>query len=194
MGENQLIRTARELGFNTDFSFQDIILYASSIPEDMSLESELAWSGVGQGRILVTPMHMAMLAGAVANGGLMMEPRLIAQVIGSAPIPRPATASRAFKRAMSEDAANSIKGYMLETVRSGTAAGAAVSGYAVCGKTGTAEVSDDKSAPTNAWFIGFVDSEEYPFAVAVIVEKGGSGSVTAAELAAKALRKTIELY
>jgi len=194
MGEGQLIKTARELGFNADFLFQDIILYASSIPEGMASDSELAWSGVGQGQILVTPMHMAMLAGAVANNGLMMEPRLIAQVNGSAPIPRPGTASRAFKRAMSEDIANRIKGYMLETVRSGTAAAAAVSGYKICGKTGTAEVSDDKSAPTNAWFIGFVDSEEHPYAVAVIIEKGGSGSGRAAELAAKALKKTIELY
>jgi peptidoglycan glycosyltransferase len=194
MGEDRLVRTARELGFNTDFLFQDIILYASKIPDDMASESELAWSGVGQGKIQVTPMHMAMLAGAVANGGLMMEPRLIAQVTGSAPIPKPATASRAFMRAMSEDTADKIKGYMLETVRSGTAAGAAVSGYKICGKTGTAEVSDDKSVPTDAWFIGFVDSEEYPFAVAVVVERGGSGSVTAAGLAATALRKTIELY
>ena len=86
-----------------------------------------------------------------------------------------------------------IKQYMAETVLSGTATAAQIEGYTVCGKTGSAETSDDKSVETNAWFVGFIDDEEHPYCVAVVVEQGGSGGRVAAPLAKKALQKAIEL-
>ena len=63
----------------------------------------------------------------------------------------------------------------------------------MCGKTGSAETSDDKTVPTNAWFVGFVDEPEHPYAVAVVVEEGGSGGDKAARLGGKALARAIEL-
>lgn len=76
---------------------------------------------------------------------------------------------------MSSTTAATVKEYMAQAVKSGTGTKAQVKGYTVCGKTGTAEVSDDKSVPTNAWFIGFVDDVNHPYAVAVVVEQGGTG-------------------
>ena len=82
---------------------------------------------------------------------------------------------------------------MVTTVRGGTARQAAISGYRVGGKTGSAEASDDKTIDTHAWFAGFVQDDEHPLAVAVVVEFGGSGGSVAAPLAKLALEKAISL-
>ena len=64
-------------------------------------------------------------------------------------------------------------------LKSGTAKRAAIKGLSVCGKTGSAEVSDDKSVETNAWFTGFIYDEAHPYAIAVVIEKAGSGGALA---------------
>ena len=193
LGQGALLRTAENFGFNDDASFSDVMLYASRFPDDIGSVSELAWSGVGQGRVLATPLHMAMIAGAVANGGVMMEPKLIRQVTGSTGLPRPRVTPGVYKRVMTASTASIVGDYMREAVRSGTGSRAAISGYTVCGKTGSAEVSDDKSVDTNAWFVGYLEDENHPYAVAVVLERAGSGGNLAATLAAKALSEAIEL-
>ena len=50
-----------------------------------------------------------------------------------------------------------------------------------------------KTAPTNAWFVGYIDSDEHPYAIAVLIEAGGGGGSTAAPLARKVLVKAMEL-
>ncbi len=192
LGGSEMQKTAESMGFNDNFTFQDIVLYESSFPADIGSIGELAWSGVGQGRVLVTPMHMAMIAGSVANGGQMMEPKLIDQVSGSTGIPRLRSSGGVYRRVMSQSTARTIGEYMRATVEDGTGHRAALDGYTVCGKTGSAETSDDKSVPTNAWFVGYIEEQEHPYAVAVVVEQGGAGSDKAARLAGKALKKAIE--
>ncbi len=193
LGQNALLRTAESFGFNDNFTFSDVVLYASSFPEDIGSVSELAWTGVGQGRVLVTPLHMAMIAGSVANGGVMMEPRLVRQVTGATGLPRLRATPGAYKRVMSQSTASIIGDYMQSAVESGTGTRARIQGYTVCGKTGSAEISDDKTVETNAWFAGYLADEAHPYAVAVVLEKAGSGGNLAATLAAKALSEAIEL-
>ncbi|MGI6172773.1 MAG: penicillin-binding transpeptidase domain-containing protein [Christensenellales bacterium] len=193
LGAQKLIATAENLCFNDDFRFRDIVLYPSSIPKTIESDYDLAWTGVGQGKLLATPMHMALIAAAIGNGGMMVEPELILQVTSVGNIPRLRTAPGDYKRVMQRETAEIVKEYMRLVVKSGTGKRAAVSGYTVCGKTGTAEVSDDKSVKTNAWFVGFVAEEECPYAIVVIVERGGSGGDAAAKLAAKVLKKATEL-
>jgi peptidoglycan glycosyltransferase len=191
MGDQALIRTAEKMGFNVNFSFRDLVLYESSIPDEIKDESELAWTGVGQGKLLVTPLHMAMITSAVANGGVMPSPQLIKQVTGVGNLPRLRTPTGAYGRVMTEGVAQFIGRYMQKVVEAGTAKKAAVKGYTVCGKTGSAETSDDKNVPTDAWFVGYLADPAHPYAIAVVVEKGGAGGDTAAPLAAKVLKKAI---
>jgi len=192
MGSEAMLKTAQAFGFNDNFMFQDVVLYESNYPENISTLGELAWSSVGQGKVLVTPLHMAMIAGSIANGGVMMQPRLIDQVTGSTGIPKLRPSGGMYKRVVSAGTAQIIGEYMRAAVKDGTGYRAAVSGWTVCGKTGTAEVSNDKSVPTNAWFVGYIEEEEHPYAVAVVIEQGGSGGDKAARLAGKALKKAIE--
>jgi len=193
LGQSALLRTAEAFGFNDNFTFSDVVLYASSFPKDIGSVSELAWSGVGQGRVLATPLHMAMIAGGVANGGVVMEPRLIRQITGSTGIPRLRATPGAYRRIMSASTASIVGDYMRGVVESGTGTRARLSGYTVCGKTGSAEISDDKSVETNAWFVGYLEDGAHPYAVAVVLEQAGSGGNLAATLAAKALSEAIEL-
>ncbi len=192
LGDKALIATARKMGFDVNFSFRDLVLYESSIPDSINDVCELAWTGVGQGKLLVTPLHMAMIVSAVANDGVMPTPLLIKQVTGVGGLPRIRTASGAYGRVMTEGVAQFIGRYMAQVVKVGTAQKAAVKGYTVCGKTGSAETSDDKSVPTDAWFVGYLDDPGHPYAIAVVVEKGGAGGDTAAPLAAKILKKVIQ--
>lgn len=193
MGDKALVKTAKSMAFNDNFSFKDIVLYESSIPESISGADELAWTGAGQGLLQVTPMHMAMIAASVANDGVMLEPQLIGQVTGVGNIPRIRTAAGAYGRVMSSETAHYINNSMEQVVKSGTAKNAAIKGYTVCGKTGSAETSDDKSVPTDAWFIGYVRDDDHPYAISVVIERGGAGSDKASTLAARALEKAISL-
>ena len=152
----------------------------------------LVWAGIGQGEVLVTPLHMAMIAGSVANGGMMMKPWLIQQITNSTGSVTQSGAPTAYRQVLSASAASKIAEYMYETVQSGTATRARIDGYTVCGKTGSAEVSDDKSVETNAWFTGFLYDDSHPYAISVVIEGGGAGARMPSELAAKALKKAIE--
>lgn len=193
LGADCLSETAKEFAFGDRFSFDDLSLYSSTVTSDLSNIATLAWTGVGQGETTVTPLHMAMIAGAIANKGIMMEPLLLLQVQSAGGITRQQAIATEYRRVCSQEIANTITKYMYRTVESGTATRAAVSGYVVCGKTGSAETSEDKNVETNAWFVGFLAEENYPYAISVVIEKGGSGGSKAATLASGVLKRAIAL-
>ena len=169
------------------------MIYNSSFPKSGDNLSDLVWSGVGQSQVLVTPMHMAMIAGAVANGGVMVEPKLVERIQNPLGITTHTRSVTTYRQVMNTSTAQTIAQAMYQAVTSGTATRAAIPGHIVCGKTGSAEVSDDKSVPTHAWFVGFLAEEEHPYCVAVVVEHGGSGGLVAAPIGQKALQKAIEV-
>ena len=192
LGMDRLRATAETFGFNENFKFGDFVVYNSSFPESMRNMNSLVWAGIGQGEVLVTPLHMAMISGAVANGGVMMQPWLVKNITTALGQTTRKGSANPYRQVMQPDTAQTIAKYMYETVKSGTASRAAIRGYTVCGKTGSAETSDDKSKATNAWYTGFVYDDAHPYAVSVVVEEGGSGGNLAAETAAKALQYAIQ--
>ena len=193
LGLERLRASSELLGFNENFKFGDFIIYNSAFPKEIGNMSDLVWAGIGQGEVLVTPLHMTMITGAVANGGVMMKPMLVKRIANSLGTVTHTGAPIAYREVMSPSAASKIAEYMYETVKSGTATRAAINGYTVCGKTGSAEISNDKSVETNAWFTGFVYDQAHPYAISVVIEGGGAGARMPSELAGKALKKAIEL-
>ena len=193
LGEERLRQTAEILGFNENFKFGDLIVYNSSFPAKMKNMSSLVWAGIGQSEVLVTPLHMAMIAGSVANDGMMMKPMLVQKITNSLGAVTHTGTPVAYREVLSPSAASKIAEYMFAAVESGTATRAAIKGYTVCGKTGSAEISNDKSVETNAWFTGFIYDPAHPYAISVVVEGGGAGSRMPSELAGKALKKAISL-
>lgn len=193
LGLTRLRETAEKFGFNENFKLGDFALYNSQFPTEIQNMSDLVWAGVGQSTVLVTPMHMTMITSAVANGGMMMKPSLIQSITSSTGALEQAAANRQYRQVISADTAAKISEAMYRAVQSGTAKRAAIDGYPVCGKTGSAETSDDKSVATNSWYTGFIYDSQHPYAISVVVEQGGAGARLASELAAQALKKTIEL-
>ncbi|MDD2648313.1 MAG: penicillin-binding transpeptidase domain-containing protein [Eubacteriales bacterium] len=171
-------KTAEGFGFNDTFLFRDLVVSDGSYPVNGDAD-ELAWSGVGQGRVLTTPLHMCMVAASVANGGVMMEPRILRGVSSPAGVQRLSYEQQAYKTVMTESEASILARYMRQTVTSGSGRNAAVSGLTVCGKTGTAQY-DDVHKKEHAWFVGYIDSDDYPYAIAVIVEDSTAGGSTVA--------------
>lgn len=192
LGIERLRTTAETFGFNENFKFGDFVVYNSSFPQSVRNMNGLVWAGIGQGEVLVTPLHMTMISGAVANGGVMMQPYLVKEIATSLGQVTRRGESRVYRQVMRPDTAQTIAEYMYETVKSGTGGNAAIRGYTVCGKTGSAETSDDKSKATNAWYTGFVYDDEHPYAISVVIEEGGSGGDLAAKLASRALALAIE--
>jgi penicillin-binding protein A len=131
---------------------------------------------IGQERLRVTPLQMAEVAGAVANKGELMEPRLWSKVID--PDGRETKLDPAHQsRVMSEDTASKLNEMMQDVVSEGTGTAAALTGIDAAGKTGTAEIS---SGVNDAWFIGFAPANDPQIAIAVIIEHtSGFGGPTA---------------
>jgi peptidoglycan glycosyltransferase len=138
---------------------------------------------IGQDKLLATPLQMATVAQTIANGGVRMQPRLVAQVrdpdgrVIDEPLPEEA------ERVMSEDSASKVAAMMRNVVEQGTGTAAQLAGVDVSGKTGTAEVGDGTD---NLWFIGFTGR----FAVCAMLERqtGGTGGGDAAPIAAQVLK------
>jgi peptidoglycan glycosyltransferase len=142
----------------------------------------------GQERMLVTPLQMAMVAAAIANGGAEMKP----QVIKAVRTPGGKTIKRMHPRKLTQatkpQTAAAIRDMMVKVVEGGTGGNAAIPGVAVAGKTGTAETS--RKNVYDAWFI-FVAPADHPVvAGAVVVENqlNGFGGAIAAPIAQKIMQ------
>ena len=177
----------RKLGkYFENFGFQqeiggEILMAGSHLPEFDSLgQGDLAQTAIGQSSLLVTPMHMALMASAFANDGNIMKPYLVQKVVSSKGIVMENTRPEKWCSALEPSLAAIIDNYMAQVVQRGTGTAAAVKGIKVTGKTGTAE---NASGEDHAWFIGSAQLPNRKIAFAIIVENGGSGGRAAAPIA-----------
>lgn len=192
IGPKRMAKVAKELSIGDEFLFDDVMLYASSY-EKGETDRDVAWSGVGQYKDIMTPMQTCMLTAAIANDGVMMEPRLLYKVADGKNRVKYTAQSSAYKAVLSAAEAEFMQEAMVQVITSGTGKRAAVDGLTVGGKTGTAEVSSDKSIKTHAWFTGFILDDEHPLAVTVVLEQAGGGGSYAAPFAGKLLSKAVKL-
>lgn len=176
--------------FGKEIDF-DIPVSASQFPYDSMSKTDLAEAAIGQGKVLVTPLHMAMLTSGIANGGVMMKPLLVKKLAGFDGKTNNDAKPGELSKIMPEDIAQKIQIMMQEAVVNGTGYNAAIQGINVAGKTGTAEndLSVEKKAKEHSWFVGFAPVEDPKIAVAVVIEYGGSGSETAAFIARDIIKK-----
>jgi peptidoglycan glycosyltransferase len=153
-----------------------------------------ALAGIGQGEVATTPLQMALVASAVANGGSIMRPHVAAEIRNDEGRVVSTIDAEPWKTAMPAPTAATIRDFMVQVVNSpqGTGRSAAIAGVTVAGKTGTAQTCD--TCTPHAWFVSFAPAENPQYAVSVIVERGGSmgdeatGGRVAAPIAANVLR------
>ncbi len=191
LGGSDLAAITNKYLFNDNMRFNDLVM-AKSVFDKPTGSIDLAWSSIGQYHDLITPLHACMVAGAIANNGEMMEPKLLLSVSGGA-VSGYMFAPGVTARPIKSDTADKLTEMMIECVKSGTGKKAAVKGVAVAGKTGTAEVAGEEGNQSHAWFAGFIDVEDHPLCIAVVLEYAGSGGSHAAPVAHDVLAKALDL-
>jgi|AGTN01.1.fsa_nt_gi Cell division protein FtsI/penicillin-binding protein 2 len=191
LGANSLTSMAGRFLFNDDMRFGDLVM-AESVYDKPAGSVDTAWSSIGQYHDLITPLHACMLAGCIANDGVMMEPKLLLSVSGGASAGY-TLSSRVAARPIESATAEALTGMMIACVESGTGKKAALSGYTVAGKTGTAEIAGEAGNASHAWFVGFIDDEDHPLCIAVLLERAGSGGSHAAPVAHDVLERALKL-
>ncbi|CAN5194955.1 D,D-transpeptidase PbpA [soil metagenome] len=154
----------------------------------------LAFSAIGLDNDLVNPLQMALMASAVANGGLMPQPRIVSEVRDSQGRVAREFGVRAVRRAITGSTAAALTQMMIAVVNNGSGYRAAIPGIQVAGKTGTATNGEGR-AP-NAWFTAFAPAQAPRIAVSVIVLDGGNlgSEATGGQVAAPIVRAVIEAY
>lgn len=189
LGSRAIETQANKFLFNKELLFDDVVM-GKSVFEAANSDVNGAWAAIGQYHDLITPLHACMIAGCIANDGVMMEPKLLFEVSDDTRTNYELSPKAA---ATPMDDTEQLRQMMKSVVQSGTGTGAAIDGYTVGGKTGTAEIFGEEENAAHAWFVGFVDDKDHPLAIAVIMEKAGSGGANAAPAAKKVLKKAIEL-
>jgi peptidoglycan glycosyltransferase len=147
---------------------------------------DLGRMAIGQDKLRVSPLQMAMVAAAVANGGKLMEPHLGAKIVDPDGRTKETIEPEEYSRVMSADTAQKVGEMMRHVVDEGTGTQAALEGISVAGKTGTAEVGLNPAEDlTQPWFIAFAPVENPRVAIAVTIEHtvGGFGGTVAAPIA-----------
>ena len=147
--------------------------------------SFLANASIGQQSVRVTPLQMAMVAGAIANEGKVMTPYLIDQELSSDFQVLKQYTPEELGTAVSPQIAASIRDLMVEVVEAGTGTAAKIPGIQVAGKTGTAETG--VGAGKDEWFVAFAPADDPRIAMAIVIEDPqgifGTGGSTAGPLA-----------
>lgn len=153
--------------------------FNANYPEyQMWLPGDTVNMAIGQGDMLATPLQMACVYAGIANGGTIMKPHVLMNVLDSEGVPTLTTEPAVLRATGASDASlGVITRSLIDVTESGTAAGAFSGfGVTVAGKTGTAEV---KGKDDYAWFCAYAPANAPKYAVAVVVEQGGhGGSVT----------------
>jgi len=171
LGPERLSRYVRRFGFGEALS-RDLPGESSGIVHNPSDLNDRGVASVAMGyQVSVTPLQMAAAVSAVANGGELVEPRVVRAIVRNGV--RVQRERRVIRRAISEETAAELTSIMEAVVERGTARAAQIQGYSVAGKTGTSEkVINGRYSKVahNASFVGFVPSREPALTILVLID------------------------
>jgi len=201
IGRDDMGAGAEAFGFNAKPPLDLPGTATSVFPTDRIGRSKafLGQSSIGQFDTAATPLQMAMVAGSIGNGGVMMVPHVFADVrdttgqVTSTYNPRP------WKNPVSSATADVMREAMVGVVQHGTGTAAQINGVEIGGKTGTAQLGTEP-ATSDAWFICYAAQPGQPASVAVAVivqgERGASeatGGLVAAPMARQMVQQILDL-
>lgn len=185
LGAEKLTATANQLGFNQATQMDGINIAISKFDLTGADERGIGQAGVGQHTTLANPYHMLKLMGAIANNGTPVTPYVVKSVATAGGLKlkkgRAETGEACLSSATAAKMAKLMRSDTIHSYRDSRFP----KGMQICGKTGTGEVGGDKMP--HAWFAGFSQQPETPYAFVVIVENGGSGYEQAIPVANKVL-------
>ncbi|MDD6012707.1 MAG: penicillin-binding transpeptidase domain-containing protein [Oscillospiraceae bacterium] len=183
VGKDKLTETVRALGFGKSVTISKAKTVRSTFDVSNSTKLDLGWAGIGQYTTLVNPCQMLMFMGAIANGGVAMTPYLVEE--SSEIIDQKSKQNTNIK--LSAETAEKVKKLLRSNVKNYYSDNK-FPNLEMCGKTGSAEVSNGKS---HAWFVGFSQRSKFPYAIVVCLENGGIGYNDAIPVANKVMQKVL---
>jgi cell division protein FtsI/penicillin-binding protein 2 len=188
VGSEEMQAMAEEFGYNE--AEMDIPVRAAESVYNEPIRPQNAMAGIGQASNRATPLQMAMVASAVANDGVLMEPYMVDQLVAPNLDVVEQHEPQEMSTPMSPETAHQLQDAMETVVEEGTGTTAQIEGVTVGGKTGTAQHGANNEELPYAWFISYAMTDEgSPVAVAVVVEDGNAdreqihGSTLAAPIA-----------
>ena len=193
LGQSAIAQQAKAFGFGESLSIP-LKSTASVYPENLD-DAQTGLTAFGQFDVRVTPLQMAMVSAAIANGGVGMKPYLVDQIFTSNLTLLEEGVPTKLRRSITTSTAERIKQMMIAAVSSGVSSNAKISGVKVAGKTGTAE--NGPKDPYTLWFTGFAPADNPQIAVAVVIEDGGGkgqsgrGNTLAAPIAKKVMEAVL---
>ncbi|NUS11223.1 MAG: penicillin-binding protein 2 [Streptomyces sp.] len=193
VGLKDMVSEAEKFGFNEE-QFVPVRANASNFDTKMSTD-HVAQSAIGQYDTAATPLQMAMVASAIANNGVLMQPYEVDKLVA----PNLSTISQTTPKEMSKpltaDNAQKLQSMMETVVTSGTGKNAQIPGVKVGGKTGTAQHGVNNDKAPYAWFVSYAMTDHgSPVAVAVVVEDGSANrdDISGGGLAAPIAKSVME--
>lgn len=192
LGNAALKATAESFGWNQQVPANGVYIAKSNFPTLNSYsKGSMAQSAIGQGETTATPMQIALVAGTIANGGVMMEPTLVKEVVNSQGKVLQTVEPTSLGRKMTEAQAAEITKDMRYVTEQRQGYPSHVWDYMnpkydIASKTGTAQkafANGQMDPVTDAWFACFAPANDPKIAIAVKVVNGGAGSVIGANIA-----------
>lgn len=179
VGAKNMNKYVKKLGFTNSLNISGIKTAKSSFNFPGDDPVKLSWAGIGQADDLVNPAAMMVYMGAIANGGEAINPYMI----GSSNILKKVTGGDSLGNYLSEETAGRLKRMMKKDVQI-TYGEQNFRGLDMYAKSGTAEAGGDKP---DAWFVGFIDDDNHPYAFVSWVKNGGTGYQVAGPVAYRTL-------
>jgi peptidoglycan glycosyltransferase len=193
LSRSDLKMYGERFGFNRVIPFVwPVELSKMDVPDD---RLEFARMAAGFNHSRLSPLHGALMAGAVANGGLMMQPQILRQVVSADGATIFTSEPRAFQQVVSSQTAQKLTRMMVTTTTEGTArkyvskAGPSLSEVVVAGKTGSLSQARDGERLYHSWLVGFAPADDPQVAFASLVVNGPKWRVKGPYVARKALEK-----
>ena len=173
---------------------------ASINPQARWTSGLTANTSIGQGDVLASPLQMAMVTSAVANGGTVYYPRLVDRIIAQdgtvvAQDPARVRSNLITDAGLTAEQVEKVRRGMWKVVNEGggTAGRARIKDFEVSGKTGTAQFTRSGVKDNHTWFISFAPYEDPRYAVVVFVQGAKSGGGVSAPIAAKILEDILNM-
>lgn len=194
LGQEKLATTAKELGIGSAVTVSGTIdSYAGHFDTTDKIKlgvDALGWTGIGQGNTRIAPITMLRIVSAVANGGTAVSFNIVDSLANQAGKALDFTLPSNQLSMMNSDVAAKLKEMMRYNVTNHYGE-SRYKGLNLCAKSGTAQI-DSNENHNIAWFVGFMDDSEHPYAFVVAIENGNSGSQTAGPVAKRVLTKLVE--
>jgi peptidoglycan glycosyltransferase len=184
LGEKKFYEYAEKFGLTEKPDFLPAETQPGFPSEDRLTPTQLAQTSFGQGELTLSPLSIALMVSAFANGGKICKPQIIKSRVDENGKVVYKCQPEVWKTPVSMDTAKKVRDAMIQVVERGTGTAARMNEIKVAGKTGSAE---NPFGETHAWFACFAPAEDPKVLIVVIIENGGGGGRTAAPVAKELL-------